>query len=483
MDTLLGFAPDVDPVTPGVFVECRHIIPFNKGFKGAPTGASANVDVLPAACRGAVVATNLDDTRRVFAGTQTKLYELTATTWTDRSAGTYTGSVESRWSFCQFGDTTIASNLVDAMQGSASGNFAAISGAPKAKIVVSASNNFVIAFNTNDGTYGVSPDRWWCCAQSNQTDWTPSVSTGATTGRLVAVPGSIQAALPLGDYVVAYKTRGVFLGSFVGAPTSWQWSLILGSNDCGAVGQGAVCDIGGAHFIVGDDDFWIFDGTRPLSIGDEIREWFRENSSQTYRYRTTVSYDRARQLVWVNFASSGSTGALDRCIVYHIKRKRWGCSDFTMQAALTYVVPGTTIDGLNAYASTIDTLPPVPFDSAYWLAGGRTFAYFDSTNHLLVNNAACVDSGYTTGDYGDDDAVSLLERYLIRFLDLPSTAQASGYWRMNSGEPLQSGPIEQMFDGRFHVRQEGRFHRVRLDFVGDHSETGHDFRLTVDADR
>ena len=103
-----------------------------------------------------VVATKLDGTRRLFAGSQTELYELSGTSWTTRSSATYTGSSESRWSFCQFGDTTIASNLTDAMQSSASGAFAAIAGAPKAKIVVSASNNFVVAFNTNDATYTVT---------------------------------------------------------------------------------------------------------------------------------------------------------------------------------------------------------------------------------------------------------------------------------------------------------------------------------------
>lgn len=484
MDKLLGFAPDVDPNTPGIFTDCQHIIPFNKGFMGAPTGAPAAADTLPGPCRGAVVATRLDDGRRVFATTQTKIYELSGATWTDRSAGTYTGSVDSRWSFAQFGDTTIASNLVDAMQGSSSGAFAAIATAPKAKIVVSASNNFVIAFNTNDGVYGVSPDRWWCCAQSDQTNWTPSLATSAQTGRLVGVPGQIQAALALGDYVIAYKTRGIFLGTYVGANSIvWGWNLIRGSNDCGAVGQDAVCDIGGAHFIVGDDDFWIFDGTAPISIGDEVREWFRANSSGTYRYRTQARYDRQRQIVWVHFPSTGSTGGLDRCLAFHVKTKRWGVDDFTMQAALTFITPGVTIDGLNAISSTIDGLPAVPFDSPYWLAGGRAYAYFDGSNVLQLKNGATGDSSITTGDYGDDDVVSVLDRYRVRFLKQPTTARVSGFWKMGEGQPLQAGPVETIAEGGFNVRQSGRFHRLRLDMTGPHEESAHDVRTFPDGER
>jgi hypothetical protein len=69
--------------------------------------------------------------------------------------------------------------------------------------------------------------------------------------------------LTLGDYVVAYKQRAIFVGVFVGTPVVWQWNLIPGG-EAGAVGQEAVCDIGGAHFIVSNDNFWLFDGTRPV---------------------------------------------------------------------------------------------------------------------------------------------------------------------------------------------------------------------------
>lgn len=476
MDQLLGFAPDVDPNTPGVWTACQHVIPFEAGFMGAPTGVATTAAALASACRGAAIMLKLDDTRRLFAATQTKIYELTGTTWTDRSAGggSYTGSVDSRWSFAQFGDTSMMSNYIDAMQSSLTGAFANLSAAPKAKIIVSASNNFVIAFYTNDATYGVSPDRWWCCAQNDQTTWTPSVATGATTGRIIATPGSITAAATLGDYVIAYKLRGVFLGSFVGSANgTWQWTLVPGSSDCGAVGQDAVCNIGGGvHFIVGDDDFWLFDGTRPVSIGDEIRNWFKANSSQAYRFRTRCTYDRGRNCVWIQYASKNSTsGATDATLVYHVRRKRWGVDDKVAEAELNYVAPGTVIDGLDAFASTIDTLPPIPFDSAYWQGGGRVFAYFDVNHQLVVSNGVCGASSFTTGDHGTDELVSDLETFRVRYTQSPTTAQAQGFSKMDSGGALTAGPTEQRADGRFDVRQSGYWHRLTVSMTGDHKET------------
>ncbi|VTU37022.1 hypothetical protein [Variovorax sp. PBL-E5] len=486
MTPIMGFAPDADPTVAGVLTDCLSLIPYASGYLAAPSPVAVSAAALAAECRGAVVATKLDGSRRLFAGTQTKLYELSGGTWTDRSAaGSYVGSTESRWSYCQFGDTSIASNLADAMQSSAAGSFAAISGAPKAKIVVSASNNFVIAFNTNDATFGVSPDRWWNCAQSDQTNWTPSVATGATTGRLVAREGQITAALPLGDYIVAYKSRGLFLGSFVGAANgSWQWPVVPGT-ECGAVGQEAVCDIGGVHFIVGEDDFWLFDGTRPQPLTEGIcRDWFRANSSQTFRYRTKCTYDRQRNIVRIAYPSPGSTGACDRSLVYHCSTKKFGVDNVVQEAALNFIAPGVTIDGLDAYASTIDALPPIPFDSQYWLSGGRLFAYFDSSHKLVTATGPAGPSMLTTGDSGDDDSVSAIDRFRVRFARAPLTATATGLVAMNEGEPmLASGAVCAMNEGKFDLRQEGRFHRVRLDMTGDLMATGYDIKLKATAGR
>lgn len=476
MTPILGFAPDSDPTTPGVLTNCANLVPFEAGYKGAPSPVSVAVAALASPCRGAVVATQLAGTRRIFAGTQTALYELAGTVWTDRSkVGGYTGSTESRWSFCQFGDTTIASNLVDPMQSSASGVFADVPTAPKAKIVVSASNNFVLAFHTNDGTFGVSPDRWWNCAQSDQTNWTP-VQGGPTTGRLVAVEGAIQAGLALGDYVVAYKERGIFLGSFVGGDAQWAWTLIPGEG-AGAVGQEAVCDIGGVHFVVSADDFWLFDGTRPVSIGEGVvRAWFAENADPIYRFKTQATFDKKNSLVRVNFPSRTSGGVIDRTLVYHTKRQRWGIADHVVQAPLAYITPGMTIDGMDALAATIDALPNVPLDSQFWMGGGQVPAYFDSNNLLVSLSGVSTDSSFTTGDLGDDDTVTMIDRFRVRFTSSPATAVATGLTKMNEGDALAVTSTNAINDGKFDLRQSGRFHRVRIDLTGDHKATAFDVK-------
>ena len=484
MTPIIGYAPDADPNNPGVLTSCVNVIPFESGFKGAPSPVNTAANNLGSACNGAIVAVKLDGSRRVFAGTTTDLFELASNVWTSRTRGTpYTGGVDTRWSYCQFGDTTVASNLADNMQSSASGAFADIATAPKAKIVVSATNNFVIAFNTSDGTYGTSPDRWWCCAQGDQTNWTPNISTLATTGRLVAIEGAIQAALSLGNYVIAYKNRAIFIGIFVGNPIVWQWELVPGGQ-AGCVGQEAVCDIGGMHFFVGNDNFWIFDGTRPTPIGNGVvRQWFLSNSSSQYRYKTKCVYDYQNNLVRVFFCSSASSGSIDSCLVYHVLTKHWGRSDVPIEAALNYIAPGVTINGLDAYASTINALPNIPPDSQFWSAGGQVPAYFDTTHQLVSLNGASTTSSFTTGDVGDDDAVTSVTRARVRFTLSPTTASATGLYKFNEGDPLTNGPINSINDGKFDLRQSARFHRVQFSMTGDHKETGYDIALQQDGMR
>jgi hypothetical protein len=484
MTPMIGFQPDADPNTPGIMTDCFAVVPFESGFRGAASPVAAAVNPLIAPCIGAVVVTSLDGTRRVLAGTTSDLYELTTSTWTSRTRATiYSGGSDTRWSFCQFGNTTIASNLADAMQSSSGVAFADIPTAPKAQIVISATNSFVVAFNTSDPIYGATSDRWWCCAQGDQTNWTPAVTTLATTGRLVAIEGPITAARTLGNYIVAYKDRAIFLGAFVGSPVVWQWELVPGG-EAGAIGQESVCDIGGIHFIVGNDNFWLFDGSRPIPIGNGIvRNWFLNNCSPSYRYKTKAVYSKQTNTVRIYFPSNTSTGQCDLCLVYHVLTKQWGIDHQTIEATLSYIKPGVTIDGLVAFGATIKTLPATPMDSQFWLSGGQLPAYFDANHQLSTLTGSCGASSFTTGDVGDDYTVTRIKVGRIRFTQSPTTATANGAFKQNEGDTLITGATNAINDGKFDLRQSGRFHRVVFSMTGDHKETGYDLQLIPAGER
>lgn len=468
MDKLLGFAPDADPTTPGVITSCTNMVPGQTGMMGAPTGQTpTDAPALAAECRGAAVVAKLDATRRIIAGTQTKLYELSGGSWADVSkAGNYVGGTDSVWSFTQFGDSTIAANGIEAIQRSTAGAFTTIATAPIADVVFSV-GSFVMAMSTSDGTYGDQSDRWWCCASYDDTSWTPSLSTLAATARLVSTPGPILSGGRLGEYAIAYKEKAIYLGQFVGAPEVWNFTLVPGG-EAGCVGRDAWCDIGSAHFIVGKDNFYLFDGTRPAPIGvGVVRDWFANTVAPAQLFKVKCEYDRQNNLVWIFYPAIGST-VCNQALVYHVGTQQWGHATITVEAVLDYISSGVTITGLDGISATIDGLTDYSFDSQYWLSGGRALSVFNSSHQLQLLTGATTTSGLTTGDMGDDERFTLLKKIRVRYAPgfAPSATAVQVFGKQTEGAALTSGTTATMTDGRLDVLQSARFHRAAFTFTG-----------------
>jgi hypothetical protein len=479
MIPIAGWAPDADPTSPGILTEVSNSIPNERGYIGAPTGvAPSGVGVLAAECRGAAVVTRLSGARRIFAGTQTRMYEFIAGSWVDVSAaGNYTGSTENRWSFAQFGDFTLTSNDTEPIGASSSSAFVALT-APKAKVIYVV-RDFVMSLNTNDATYGDSPDRWWCSGIMDHTQWSVAVPTQCNTGRLVATPGEIVAGLPLGDYAIAYKANSIHRGTYVGSPVVWQWDAI--HNESGCVGQEALCDIDGAHFYVSDDGFNIFDGQGVIPIGKgTVSQWFSDNSSSTYRYKTICRYDRQNKRVFV-FYVSRSASVLDQALVYHVTSKKWGKLTKSIEAALNYISAGMTIDGLTAVASTIDTLPSIPLDSQFWQSGGKSFSVFNTSHQIQSMTGECSASSITTGDVGDDEQYTLIQGARLRFLSNPDSSLGELFGKRDAGDDPAPRSVFTVVDGRADMLQSSRWHRLRFDFTGDYEVVGMRFNMVPEG--
>lgn len=476
MTPIVGFMPDADPTTPGILTDCTNLIPNLIGMEGAPTlTAPVGVPSLSEASLGAAVVTKLDGTRRVFSGGQTKIYELIGGAWADKSkVGGYTGSNESYWSIAQFGDATLMSNGTDTIQRSTVGAFSDISGAPKAQIVFSV-GAFVMALNTDSYS-----DEWHCCAAYDDTNWTQSITTQSASGRLVSQPGPITAGARLGEYAIAYKGRSIYLGQYVGAPAVWDWVQVRGGN-AGCVGKNAICDINGSHFFVGEDNFWIFDGTQPVPLADGVlKNWFATNCNPAIKYKTFCAFDKITNLVWIFYPSTSST-TLDSALVYHVISKRWGRVTVGVGAVFEYVTSALTIDQLDTVASTIDTLPQVPFDSPYWLFGGRALAVVDTNMAVKSFTGATDTSSMMTGSAGDDYQFSCMQRVKLRFTTKPGSATLRAYHKNNSGDDWTTGQLVSMTDSKFDFLQSARWHRAGISFTGPVAITAMDAVVEQDG--
>jgi hypothetical protein len=275
----------------------------------------------------------------------------------------------------------------------------------------------------------------------------------------------------------------VYLGQFVGVPSVWQFDQVPGEFGC--VGQDAVTDIGGAHFIVGPDNFWLFDGTRPTPIGvGAVRQWFYNDSSPTYRYRTIVYFDRQNSRVWVHYASSSSsTGQPDRALVYNLISKKWGRANRSIEAVFQFVAPGLTWDTFGSISSTWDGLPAIAWDSQAWQAAGRALGYFDATHTLYTLTGTSDASSLTTGDFGDDVASSGCDRLKVHYIVDPTSATGTGFTKETAGGAITTRDSQPYGDGKFDLRQSGRWHRYSIVHVGDAEVRAYDPQLKPESMR
>lgn len=467
MIELLGFTPDIEPTTPGAIMECQNFAPFTAGMKAAPSAADAGLSALAAACRGAAVTRNLSGNSRLFAGTASNVYELGGTTWSSVSSGHTLGS-DDVWRFASFGNDALAVCPSVGLLRSTGASFSAVAGAPSAK-AIAAAQGFVMLLN-----HGTTPDGWKCSALYDVTSWTPSISTQSNEGRLIEGQGAITAGLRQGSNIVAYKERGIFVGIYVGGDVVWQWSMPVG--DVGCVGVEAVADTPSGHVFVGSDNVYLFDGHIARPVGDQIRQWWIDNSSSQFRYRTKLMWDRDNALVWMFYPSVNSSEC-DRTLVFHVPSGRWGIADQTVEAVLNYTSQGITYDSGASLGYTYDSGPAFSYDSPFWLASKSNPAIFGTDHKIQSLTGIPGDWSFTTGDYGDEVQTSFLGRVNVRWSKQPDFSSCQGYTKESSGAIIQAGSLASFDGSKFPMRQSGRFHRVEISGSGEAKLSGIDLQL------
>lgn len=480
--TLRGFMPDADPNSDGAIVDCVNIVPTVRGFAASLTGTSAGMPLLTEPVIGSGLVIQMDGTRRLFIGTKEKILEAATAGWQNVSrSGMYTPATDTRWRFTQYGNATIATNTTDVLQVSTAGDFADIAGAPKARIIETVAG-FVMAFATNDPLNGDMPDMWWSSGLYDHLAWTPSQATQSANGRLLDSPGAITAAKKLGNDIVAYKNSSMYLGQFVGPPIIWQWQQIPG--EIGAISQEAVVSIDTAHVFIGADDFWMYDGARPISIGAPVREWFFNNSSAQYRYRTIGYYDRFNGLVYWYFASNWSQdGALDKALVYNVKTKAWGLVVRTIQTAIEYINQGLTYDTVGDSYPTYDDFFGLSFDSPQWFAQGSSPAIVTMGGDLQLLSGTADHSSFTTNEIGDGGVYTTVSQIRPRFLTRPAASTLQLLYYDDLMPTIQIGPVADIWDGKYDALNEARIHQLNFSFTGNMEVTTLDVKIFAGGER
>jgi len=471
---LLGLAPDSDPTLPGVLTACSGVLPSLRGIKGAPAPVNTGFATLAATCMGSALLTKLDGTTRLFAATAPKLYETGASTWSDVSrAATYTTSPTGVWRFAQQGNVSFASNGADTMQASVStGAFSCIAGAPIATIVETV-GKFVFAINTSAGANIV---QW--CALNDYTSWSASIATQAGNDSLITTAGPNTAGRRFGNTIIVYKKNSMYLGVNTGPPGIWEFLLIPG--DAGAMSQEVVVNVGTAenpkHIFMGEDDFYVYDGSKPVRIGtNRVKFKVFGELFQNRFYACKASHDKKNSLVYFYYPSIDSA-LPNASVVYNYRTDRWGADvPLQIEATTDYVTGAVSYDGLGALYATYNDFPNISYDLAF-TGSTQSFPALFTTSHVLKTlTGPAGNTSLTTGDYGDDAKFSTLTRIRPRFFAAPVSATLTNYYRNNTGDALVTDAITALSStNTFDVLRDARWHRLQMNFSGDWEMPGFD---------
>ena len=444
MIKLQGFAPDLDPTTPGILQSVTNALPTTRGMVGAPTPVDTSWTVYAKTYGGAVIDT-LTGGERTFLSSGAEVYELMPNgSAVFRGAGQSSIDPQhnSREMFTSFGNAVIKANGI-AIMALTTGNFAYLT-APAAKIVESV-GLFVLAFNTRGGG-GVTADGWAACALGDYTDWTPSAATQAANGRLLDSAGEITAARRINDGIIAYKKRSMYYGQYVGGDIIWQWSQV--TTNVGCVGKDAVVNAGGVHYFVGADDLYMFDGSYPRSIGGNIKRWFFKDADPARIKNVIAVHDRNDDHVWFWYSSkTAASGFFDTAIVYNMLTGAWGRVSQVCQDVMTYQGGTNALQIINPTGS--------------------------STVHKVQSlTGATGAASMQTFDIGDDDRYSRLSKVRPRYLTSPTSATATHYHKTHAGLAYTTGTTDTMSDHKFNFGQSARWHKLKIDTVGNFEISG-----------
>lgn len=470
---LVGYAPDQHPNKPGVLTVCTNMVPTLRGMAGAPSTQSPSgiSGALAAAVQGAASLRKLDESVRTFAGTGTALFEIAGGAWSDvtRASGAYGLGADVRWRFAQFGNVSLAVAKSDVLQASTTGDFANLT-APKAG-GVEVVGQFVFLWDTNEGTFGDTPNRWWCSARGDHTDWVPSVATECATATITSTPGKIRSIKRFGPHVVIYKLRSIHFGIYAGQPSIWNFDREI-SAEAGALSHEAVVDVGTPeeprHIFMGFDDFYEFNGGRPRPIGQGwVKETVFNELNKAFMERSMALLDRAESLVYF-FYPTGASNNPDKCVVYNYKTQKWGRADRTVEHVFEYSSVGLSYDGLGTSYSTYADLPSVAYDSTIWTSGYPLPAVFDTAHTLKTLDGPSSGSGFRLGDFGDDEKYTTVLGVIPRFTVDPSSASLTNYYRMYSlGESLTTDATTAMSTKKkFDFKRSAKWHVLDLSFTG-----------------
>lgn len=483
------WTPDYNTTDVGELTDILNAVPTLRGYKGAPSPSSIGITALPETCYGAELLSTHSGTDVFFAGTATKLYKKNASAWTDvtRTSGDYSLTASEEWCFTQQGDITLAVSRAEYTQKfnhtTPDTDFSDLTAMPLCSIAEAVGQFVLIGDYINPSGSVNTPDGWACSAIGDYTNWTASVDDQCVYGRLLDTPGKITGIKRLADYAIYYKKRSMYLARYTGTPDVWTFSLI--SDVIGAESQQSIVRVGTTHYFLSYDNFWSFNSSQVVPIGDPIKKWFYANSNPNFRHLSCGAHDITNELVYWYFPSTYSE-VLDSFVAYNYRNNKWGYGtvetpiDVVSEIRTDAPTYTTLLSQYPLYSNITGTL--LPYGNLTPPGGTPFISIFDTSNNLKILAGVSTSSIIKTNDYGNESRVATIRGIRPRFYEKPSAAACSFMTRDTLGDDLVTreqfpgggNVVDLSSNNSFDAILSARWHRASMLFFGDYEIVGFD---------
>jgi hypothetical protein len=397
---------------------------------------------------------------RVIAGGPTKLFLFDSTDLSldDISATTY-ATVEDRWRFTQFGDNLITAGYPNTLQYydlTTTGNFQLITGAPQARHVTVV-RDFVVTGNTE-----VNASRVQWSGINDPTTWS---SSAVTQSDFQDIPdGGEVRGITGGEFGLILCARSIHRMSYVGTPLVFQFDNI--ARNLGCYESNSVIQWQGVTYFLGDDGFYSCNGQQVEAIGAEkVNRFFFDTLIEANLSQMSAAVEPSKNLVMWGYPTLDDTY---RILVYHLVTKRWSYVDTTVNRIADATVPGITLEGLDAFSSSIDALG-TSLDSRLWLGGKMMFSGVRGTK-IITFTGANKQASIETADLNEIPSAAMVT-LAKPIVDNGSASVAIASRFLLNETPNFNTAVAADAENRVGLRSVGKFHRLRVNPTGDNWQT------------
>lgn len=391
------WTPDQSPLSGGL-ATAKNCYPHGDSYRAFPTLTPFS-SAITSRCQGFVHTKANDGTVKNYAGDATKLYELSATTYVDKSrVGGYSTGTEERWNYVRWGNTIVATNYNDAIQSMTIGGtaFADLSAsAPRARYLA-VIRDFLVAGNTFDGVDSSKTNRVRWAGINSSTAWTVDPATQADFQDLQnggAVTGVVG-----GEFGLVFTEQSIYRMTYVGPQPIFQFDEI--DTSVGTIIPGSIVKSGSNVFFIGPNGLYVTNGSGAATLisANKVSKTFFSELNQSYLHRVTSVVDPINSLVIWSYPTSGAeSGTPNKLLIYNYVDNRFSTADATIQTLGRSISSGLTLEDLNAYG-TLETLP-YSLDSAAWQGGSISLAAFDTQNRLNTFKGTPGNAELETNDF------------------------------------------------------------------------------------